>query len=278
MAQVLKMDYQNNRLSGSLRNGAVEVQVQQYRRINESGSNVLQPVVLVRVDGREVGRLIGAEKWGGPGAVVQIAEMDPANPFPEVLLSSFTGGAHCCNQIQVLTSDRTGQQWYEVALGPFDGVESPAEDPLRNGRYLIVDVDNRFLYRFACYACSAAPARIWQLEGKDFVDVSHRPEFQSIHRRNLKRMAEWFQQKSPEAPNGFLAAYVANKALVGELYDGWDRMIQRYDSSSDWGLRECRGDSDENGKCLGQEVVYSSFPEALRAFLVDTGYISPAGQ
>ena len=91
-------------------------------------------------------------------------------------------------------------------------------------------------------------------------------------------MAEWFQQKNPESPNGFLAGYVANKALVGELYDGWDRMTQRYDASSDWGLKECKGDLDDNGKCLGREAVYSSFPEALRAFLIDTGYIKPTGE
>ena len=277
-AQVLKMDYENNRMSGSLRSGAVEVDAQQKRRINESGSNVLQPVALVRVDGREVGMLTGADKWGSsPAAVIQIAEMDPGNPYPEVLLSSFTGGAHCCNQIQVLTSDRNGQSWREVALGPFDGADSPAEDPLRNGRFLIVDVDNRFLYRFDCYACSTAPARIWQLDGNEFVDVSHRPEFQPLHRRNLQRMAEWFKQKNHESANGFLAGYVANKALVGELYDGWDRMTQRYDAS-DWGLTECEGNLNENGKCLGREVVYSSFPEALRAFLIKTGYVRPSGE
>jgi hypothetical protein len=50
------------------------------------------------------------------------------------------------------------------------------------------------------------------------VDVSHRPEFKPLHRCNLQRMAEWFLQKKPEDPNGFLAGYVANKALVGELY------------------------------------------------------------
>ncbi|MCP9840129.1 hypothetical protein KBY93_05700 [Synechococcus sp. J7-Johnson] len=69
LGQVLKMDYQNNRLSGSLRNGPVEVSAQQQRRINENGANVLQPVVTVRLNGTEVGRLVGAEKWGGPGAL-----------------------------------------------------------------------------------------------------------------------------------------------------------------------------------------------------------------
>ena len=273
------MDYQNNRMSGALRSGAIEVNAQQQRRINEYGSNVIQPEVVVRVNGTEVGRLLGAEKWGSdPAAVVQIAEMDPFNPYPEVLLSSFTGGAHCCNQIQVLSSDRSGQNWREVTLGPFDGVNSPAEDPLKNGRFLIVDVDNRFLYRFACYACSTAPARIWQLQGEKFVDISHRPEFQPMHRRNLQGMAEWFQQKKPDSPNGFLAGYIANKALVGELYEGWDRMTHRYDTISNWGLTECEGKVDVNGKCLGREIVYGSFPEALRAFLIETGYIKANGQ
>ena len=52
------MDYQNNRMSGSLRSGAVEVSSQQKRQINEYGSNVLQPVAVVRVNGNEVGRLV----------------------------------------------------------------------------------------------------------------------------------------------------------------------------------------------------------------------------
>jgi len=34
VAQVLKMDYQNNLMSGSLRSGAIEVNAQQKRRIN----------------------------------------------------------------------------------------------------------------------------------------------------------------------------------------------------------------------------------------------------
>jgi hypothetical protein len=71
---------------------------------------------------------------------------------------------------------------------------------------------------------------------------------------------------------------MANKALVGELYDGWDRMTQRYETSSDWGLTECKGDLDRNGKCQGREIVSSSFLEALCAFLIDTVYIQPSGQ
>lgn len=273
-AQVLKMDYESKKVNGALRSGSVEATVVHRRRIDEEGRNVVQPTVAVRVKGISVGQLTGPES-GSPGSILQIAEMDPSNPYPEVLLSTFTGGAHCCNAIKVLTSDSTGESWKQVSLGPFDGGPSSAEDPLRNGRFLIVDVDNRFLYRFGCYACSTAPARIWQLQGQSFVDVTHKPEFVPLHRRNLQRMASWFKQKDTGSPNGFLAGYVASKALVGELFDGWDRMTQRDDPSSDWGLRECKGEVDERGKCLGREVVYHSFPEALRAFLLETGYINP---
>jgi hypothetical protein len=91
-------------------------------------------------------------------------------------------------------------------------------------------------------------------------------------------MAEWFQQKNAEFPNGFLAGNVAKQARVGELYDCWDRMTQRYDASSDCGLKECNGDLDEKSKCLGQEIVFGSFPEALRGILIEIGYIKPTGK
>ena len=271
MSQILRMNDDTKLLSGQLHQNGVEVSAVLQR---DPATGFQAPVAIVRVEGREVGRLTGAERLSDvPAAVVQIAEMDPANPYPEVLLSSFTGGAHCCNQIQVLTSDRSGQQWREVTLGPFDDGESPARDPLGSGRYLIVDFDDRFLYRFGCYACSEAPTRVWQLEGATFVDVSHRPEFRPLHRRRLERMEEWFKQDNPSSPNAFLAGYVATKALLGELEDGWQRMLKHYNHRSDQGLTDCQGGMDETGKCLGKEIRHESFPAALRAFLAETGYI-----
>ncbi|MFM7314136.1 MAG: hypothetical protein ACKO0M_13380 [Cyanobium sp.] len=276
--QVLRLDDRSPRSAQVLRRGAVEVSVQQRRRRNEAGFEGLQPLVVVRLRGVAVGRMLGARGAGGPAAVVQIAEMDPGNPYPEVLRSSFTGGAHCCNQIQMLTSDRTGEPWREVRLGPFNGGARPAEDPLRSGRDLIVDVDHRFLSCFGCDACSAAPARLWPLQADAFIDVSHRPETRPLHRRNLRKMAPWFEQKRAESPSGFLAAYLANKALVGEFKDGWERMLKRHDRTSDWGLKDCKGEQDYRGMCQGREIVYGSFPEALRAFLVETGDLSRSAQ
>jgi hypothetical protein len=233
-------------------------------------------VVRVLLNGRPVGELVGAERIGagGAAALLQVAELDPSNPHPEVLLSSFTGGAHCCNRTQVLSSDAAGISWREVRLGDLNGGPHAASDPIGSGRFVLVDGDNRFLYMFASYAGSRAPAQIWQLQGDRFIDVSHRREYLPLHRRRLQEMAGWFQDTHQgEEVNGFLAAYVANKALVGEFEDGWQRMLQRHDRRSSWGLKQCTAGYDEAGSCKAAEQVFASYPEALRAFLAQTGYI-----
>lgn len=66
---------------------------------------------------------------------------------------------------------------------------------------------------------------------------------------------------------------MATKARLCQLPEAWRLLLQRYDRSSREGLRDCRGDWDAEGRCRGRELVYRSFPEALRAFLVNTGYI-----
>jgi hypothetical protein len=90
-------------------------------------------------------------------------------------------------------------------------------------------------------------------------------------------MASWFSN-AHVYPNGFLAAYVATKSLVDELFDGWDRMLLRYDSKDLSGLRECQAEYDEKGNCKAKEIVYDSYPQALRAFLIETGYLNESGR
>jgi hypothetical protein len=197
--------------------------------------------------------------------------MDNTNQYPEVIFSSFTGGAHCCNEVVVLTSDSQGK-WFPVELAYFDGDSHEAQDINSDRIYEYVDRDNRFLYRFTSYAGSFAPTQIWQLKGSKFVDVTHEPRFSFIHRRNLNEMSKMFSEDWQDIdPNGFLAAYVANKALVGEFQEGWNIMLKRYDKNSDWGLSDCK-QYDEKSNCL-QEVKYKSYPDALRAFLIESGYI-----
>ena len=70
--------------------------------------------------------------------------------------------------------------------------------------------------------------------------------------------------------NGILAGYVAQKILLGEYQQGWDFMLAHYDRQSDWGLEITAGD-----RAVGH---YSDFPAALRAFLIEQGYLTRQGQ
>ncbi len=234
------------------------------------------PVVSVSFDGEVVGVMDNPGLWAkrSVSAVMQIEELDHSNPYPEVLFSSFTGGAHCCGVTKVLTTDPSGEIWHEVLIGSFDGGPKQATDPLINGQYVFVTGDNRFHYKFDCYACGWSPIRIQKLEQQNIVDVGHLPEYQHIYRKGLQVMEERFTTTEQEISNGFLAGYVAMKARVGELDEGWKQMLAYYDHESDWGLRECLAGYKKNGKCKEEEVVYNSFPEALRAFLQRTGYIT----
>lgn len=275
--QQLRFNDDTRLREGTLRSGAVSATIRHRQIVNADGLQAIQPEVTVAVDGVTVGTILGAEKLGGPGlaSLLQLVELDRGNANPEVLLSSFTGGAHCCNDTRVLTSDRDGRRWQLVTLGPFDGGEQPATDPLGTGTFLVEGVDNRFLYQFSSYAGSVAPPRFWQLQGSRFVDVTHQPPFVPLHRRRLQALATWFRQPAGEGEvNGFLAGYVATAALVGEFPAAWQQLLARYDRQSDWGLRRCPAGYNDQGQCRAPELVYPTFPSALAAFLVETGYLT----
>lgn len=276
---ILKADELQNRASGELTDSNLRVVFSIKSIDHEMGDHWTQPVADVYENGILVGSLRGAERPGfkSSSAHVQIVDLDQSNQSQEVLLSSFTGGAHCCGTVHVLNKNNSTNEWDDVDLGPFDGGTLTAIDPLKGNRPLIFANDNRFLYRFASYAGSAAPAQLWQLQNGTFIDVTHNSIYRNIHLKNLVSLEKSIQEFPHEGynPNGVLAAFVATKAMVGQASSAWMTMLDLYDPNQDWGLEECRGGYDEGGNCR-QKVVYNRYPEALLAFLLQTGYISAA--
>ena len=74
-------------------------------------------------------------------------------------MSFYTGGAHCCSDTSVVTS-QDGSSWKTIDVGEFDGGPLLATDLDGDGRYEFETRDNAFLYAFACYACSEAPLEL----------------------------------------------------------------------------------------------------------------------
>ncbi|MBK5199409.1 MAG: hypothetical protein JJE37_14205 [Methyloceanibacter sp.] len=227
------------------------------------------PVVTVFADGKEVAKLEGDSGGSAdPPVSVQIAELDPGNSNPEVVVSFYTGGAHCCSDTSVVTSSPDGSTWTTIDVGEFDGGPMLATDLDGDGRYEFETRDNAFLYTFGCYACSEAPLEAIAIENGAVKNVTSEGRFKPAHQAWLKSMIE---NVPDEDVNGFLAGYVGEKILLGEGKQAWDLMLAYYDKASDWGLEVCDQPLNQEGDCPGQEVKLT-FPDALQRMLKENGY------
>ena len=184
---------------------------------------------------------------------------------PEVIVTTYSGGAHCCNEYTIHGWDQN--RFTTVKTGPLDG-GGIFKDLDGDGRLEFLTVDNVFFYAFSSFAGSFPPSLIYEYRPGKLVKATRR--YPKVLRAHAWRMYQAFQgERSQTDSNGVLAGYVAQKILLGEFQDGWNIMLARYDRKSDWGLERYQGT-----KVVGK---YSSFPIALRAFLIKTGYLDSQG-
>jgi len=207
-----------------------------------------------------------------PNAEVAVLRLDPASAEPQVVFSSFWGGAHCCTVTKIVT--KVGTEWRVVQGKTIDGDGGYIFDDIDgDGAAELLSVDQSFLYAFAPYAGSWAPKTIAKLAGDRLIDVTAHPNFRTYMRQELYRI-EYLASREPSLwrSNGFLAAWVATKAVVGEVDDAWSRMLPLYDRSTDWPLTECTV-AKVNGLCPDGKERTIEFPVALRKHLEEEGYI-----
>ena len=190
---------------------------------------------------------------------ISLVEMDAGNATPEFFISRFSGGAHCCAEVQIL--DVVAGQWRIVDGGSWDGDEIIPEDVDGDGEQEIVHGDDRFLYRYSCYACAGSPERIFRLVQGALADVTASPLYRPRDEKDLPN----FQQGCANHDNGACAAYVAVAARLGRRDEAWKFMLDHYDRKSDWGLKDCAL-SDDKGNCLA-DIQYKTYPDALAGFL-----------
>ena len=208
---------------------------------------------------------------------VSIARLDPSSSFPQVVVTHFTGGAHCCTVMKVLTF--INGRWTTVDVGQFD-VDGPQIDDLNgDGAAELIGKDDSFDYAFAPYAGSRAPPKILKLVGGRIMDVSQTEEF----RRPLVQMLLADQGlAAPEdwRQNGFLAGWVAHNAMVGNGAEAWRKMLELFDRNSDWDLSVCTIATKDFDPCPEYAKRKRDFPTALREHLAKNGYslegIAPA--
>ena len=211
-----------------------------------------------------------------PRSEARMIRLDLKTPLPQVVMTAFTGGAHCCTVTKIATA-QAPDEWRVLDAGQLDGDGYQFVDVDNDGATELISIDNEFLYAFDSYASSYAPTRIAKLDGSDINDVTQEPKYRAFLRRKLQDM-EADAKKDPNLwhSNGFLGGWVAAKSLVGEIDAAWRRMLSSYDRKSDWSLEECTTGEDLD-KCPKDKVRQLSFPEALKKALVSNSYPVPKG-
>jgi hypothetical protein len=214
----------------------------------------------------------GERPGGAFTSIVTVGRWDSAGDR-YVLLESFTGGAHCCDHLQLAVPEPG--RFRTVDLGRCDGekLREPPADLDGDGRVDFVVGDDSFLYRFGSYAESFAPAKILNVVGGRVTDVSAKPGFRSLFRREM-RLARSGCVQAGNASNATCAGYAATAARAGLFNRAWAEILRVYDRADDSYPDGCRVARDRKGDCPPSQVRYRSYPQSLRAFLRSRGYIA----
>lgn len=228
------------------------------------------PVLTVKVGGVQVLEVAGvASGFDYPAADASIVEMDPANSRPEVYFTSYSGGAHCCSTVIVASETPSG--WVAATVGSFDGGGDYLDDLDGDGEAEVATVDNRFLYTFDCYACSAAPLVVYSIRNGQAVDQSTAPQYRSAHERWLRELEDGMEASERWTSPGFLAGWVAENVRLGRGAEAFRQLEEHWNSADDEGEEVCRTGQDLD-QCPRGEKVVLKFPERLKLFLDQNGY------
>ncbi|MBX3520730.1 MAG: trypsin-like peptidase domain-containing protein [Xanthobacteraceae bacterium] len=272
--QPVKLEF-DGKDAKSLKHENIEIRTQ----LKSLGAAQVAVELLVLVDGNEVIRTIGTKEnyTPEPTATAEIIRLDKTSKFPQIVFTTFTGGAHCCYENKILTSNARGE-WTVV-----DGITSDFgyrfEDINSDGNFELISADESFLYKFSPYVDSHPPVRIQSLTGNKLEVVTTLPAFRGFLRRDV--FAREFNARtllrfggtetSLWNSNGFLAGWVAAKALIGELNDAWARMLVTYDRVWDYKYLGCPP-KEVSTNCPASEIRKTSFLRALVDHLKANGY------
>ena len=142
------------------------------------------------------------------GHSIQLADLGNTGD-PNVLLTLYSGGAHCCTVLELFT--------YSSGTGAYVETDHNFADPAYkletiSGNERFLSANAAFEYEFTDYADSGRPIQIWAFENGAFTDVTR-----SYPALIAKDAALWAKAYKSSRSNigGFLAAWAADEELLG---------------------------------------------------------------
>lgn len=214
-------------------------------------------------NGRVAARIAIARRpapYWRPVTPATVRDLD-ADGEPEVLVDVFTGGAHCCTRSHVFSRVAGGR--YVRTTHDWGNPGYRLRDLDGNRTVELVTGDDRFTYTFAAYAVSAQPLQVWRFEAGRLTAATREylPAVRADAARLWRRYRQ-FRRKRVDDVRGVLAAWMADKALLGEAADGW-RALEAARRRGQLG----------RGRMLYGTPAGRAYVAALRRFLRRTGYL-----
>ena len=203
----------------------------------------------------------------------RIIQLDPATTVPQVILTYYSGGAHCCTSTKVASRTNTGK-WSVVEGQELDADGYEFEDVDGDGFVELISLDNSFNHTFESYAGSFAPSHVFRFSEGALREVTKEASIRPFLQRELRGMERSAKDHALWSSNGFLAGWAASKAQLGEVDDAWQRMLMSYDRNPMFGPEVCTV-SVSLDKCPSDKLRRLPFPEALRAHFIAHGYPVP---
>lgn len=215
----------------------------------------------VRVQITRSGQKVLDRKLLGGSAPLQIRIRDlDGNGEAEVLLDMYTGGAHCCEFTNIY---RYTGSTYTSLRHMWGDLTYHLNDLNHDGVLELVSGDDRFAYIFTAYAGSAFPIQIWNYRPGKMTDVTR--SYPRLVTQDAARLYKQYltEKRTGDFPDfrGILAAWMADKYLLGLQAQGWAKMEELNRAGEFKGI----GQDDlwpENGAYLAK----------LRKFLKNHGY------
>lgn len=207
------------------------------------------------------------KRWVGIG---KLAESDTAS---SVVIEGYTGGAHCCATLRVVTPVGGKLTLIEFEAVDGSGAEAFPTDIDGDGKADFLRQDDRFRYQFSSGAGSLSPPVIFNIVDGNLIDVSKEPRFRSVWERFAAEARGSCADKTQSDRNGACAAYAAAGARLGNSESTTREAESLAAKGKKLDLPTACYVVPVDGECpAGKERIFRTFGEALRWFLSDTGY------
>ena len=179
-------------------------------RIVRAGNAILRTAVTAKTCGHSCDVLTGAKQ-----PPIQVIDLDHTGE-PNVVISLYTGGAHCCSIAQVFTYGAATRR-YTMIQRDFGDPGFLVKDLGHNGQREFVTADDRFAYTFTDYAASGMPLQILALRGTRFTDVTS--SYPALVRTDAARYLSVYKQLAKSRYQdsvGVIAAWAADECTLGK--------------------------------------------------------------